>query len=124
LQIEESQGAEMNRKDYLDGKVDHHTYYSALADVIGRASLEKIVLQIASLEKLQRAYAVEKNLNTITLARWDGMHHWVRKLVSANGPAVMAISWNGTLPAHSISWSLSESVCVLKTVARQMLGAK
>jgi hypothetical protein len=111
----------MNRKDYMDGRVDHHTYYSALADVIGRKGLEQIVGYIADRPTLARKLAVDENLNNIPLAKWDNCHYGVLDMVKRNGPAVMAVSWCGVpLTPGTICWSLSESVCVLKTVAREM----
>lgn len=111
----------MNRDDYMNGTVDHHTYYCALADAIGRTAIERLVLAIAPLRELTECLATDEHLNNIRLAKWDGMDPAVRRLVRHEH---MAISWSDAaqpIAPGRICWSLSESVCVLKAAARRMV---
>lgn len=111
----------MTRNDYMSGKVDHHTYYLAVADAMGRERVARIVRYIATPEQIRGALETDQHLNNIPLRKWDACHASVLQLVRENGPAVMAISWSGQpLKPHTVCWSLSESVCVLKAVAREM----
>ena len=116
----------MNRDDYMNGTIDHETYYRHLADTIGRERIEKLVRHIATPDHLKAKMAGDEHLNNIPLHRWDALHPSVLQLVRENGPAVMAVSWPANaekrvpLPFGSVSWSLSESVCVLKAAARRM----
>ena len=107
----------ITRKAYLAGEVDFNTYYLAVADVIGRESLARIVRQIVPIDVLRVRCVADPHLNNIPLRRWDIHDAEVRHLVSRNGAAVMAVSWNGRLTPGTICWSLSDSVCVLKAVA-------
>ena len=114
----------MNRDDYMNGAVDHHTYYLAVADAIGRDYLQRIVLTIAPLEQIRAALESDANLNNIPLPKWDSMNVCVLQAVRERGKAVMAISWSDkarhNLRDGTVCWSLSETVCVLKAVARRM----
>jgi hypothetical protein len=116
-----------NRDDYMDGKIDHETYYCFLGDAIGRKALESLVLHVAPLDKLIACFSGDRNLNNIPLQKWDAMHEFVRRMVSHQH---MAISWSARAQAAGgqsaiqlgqICWSLSESVCVLKAIARRMV---
>lgn len=112
----------MNRDNYMDGTVDHQTFYLAVAEAIGRPALERIVLSVAPLDKL-RSYIVDPHLNNIRLSAWDAKHFAVRQLVATNARAVMAVSWSARAvqpETGTFCWSLCESVCVLKAVARDM----
>lgn len=106
------------RTDYMDRRVDHETYYLSLADFIGRVPLERIVLRIANMDRLRIAFGDDEHANNIPLAKWDACDPAVRHLLRSE---VMDRSWCGQpLPPRTICWSLSESVCVLKAVARRM----
>lgn len=110
----------INRDDYMDGKVDHQTYYCAVADAIGRNALESIVRSITYGEDIVRCLERDKHLNNIPLRRWDARDQQVRDLVSLNAKAVMDVSWNGPIKPGTFCWSLSDTVCTLKAVARRM----
>lgn len=111
----------MNRSDYMSGKATHEEYYRALAEVIGVPGLRQIVGYIATPEVLAQRLASDEHLNNIYLQKWDNCHPSVLGMVRHNGKAVMDVSWCGTpLRPGTICWSLSESVCVLKTVARDV----
>lgn len=108
------------RTEYMAHAIDHQTYYLSLARAIGYKGLSCMVLNIAPLDQL---IACVDDLNRIPLARWDGYGDAVRAMVSEvnHSRNIMARSWCGQpLPPHTICWSLSESVCVLKAVAREL----
>lgn len=108
------------RAEYMDHLIDHESYYLSIARAIGYQGLAQMVRHIAPLDQV---VAHVNDLNRIPLARWDGMDRSVRGLITARNKdrGIMARSWSGQpLPAGTICWSLSESVCVLKAVARQM----
>jgi len=114
----------MNRDDYMDGRVDHETYYLAVGDAIGREAIERLALQIAPAKRFAELTKGDNHLNNIPLRKWDAMHYAVRNLVLRNGRTVMAISWSDksrhNLPDGQVCWSLSETVCVLKASARRL----
>lgn len=116
----------MNRDDYMNGTVDHQTFYCAVADAIGRKAIERIVLSIASREEIARALETDPHLNNIPLPKWDHRDSAVRDLVAHNVKPIMAVSWSArsTLKPGTYCWSLSETVCVLKAAARRMVTEK
>ena len=89
------------RAKYLSGEITHDTYYCCLADYLRiphhliPVDNEKVV---AALER------GDKNLNSIPLTIWDDMDGTVRYYVAG------------------LSWSLSDTVCVLKAMARRRAG--
>lgn len=81
---------------------EHFDKYEGFAQQIGIQQLRNLVLLVAPLEKIKGALEKDPNLNNIRLNRWDSMDHSVRSMVK--GP-----------------WSLCNSVCVLKHVAKYHL---
>lgn len=114
----------INRDDYMDNKVDHQTFYCAVADAIGRSAIERIVLSVASREAVAEALKTDHNLNNIPLIKWDRMDSSVRDLVAHNAKEVMAVSWSDksrhNLKPGTFCWSLSDTVCTLKAAARRL----
>lgn len=112
------------RADYMDRRVSHETYYLSLARCIGLKAIASVVLsRIGDRDKLASALQQDGAFNGISLARWDSLDPTIRGYVSernrSNG--IMARSWCGQpLPPHTICWSLSETVCVTKAVARYL----
>lgn len=99
------------RAQYMDRVIDHHTYYLSLAYEVGYEYLEACVKAIASPERLgQLLDEGDTSLNKIPLQRWDNFH--VGIFHRANTPGVRKYAGAG--------WSQSESVCVLKAVARHI----
>src|SRR6266702_3311313 len=96
------------RKDYLDGKVDHSTYYRQFVDEI---TLD-LVEQTFTKEALQKAYAKEEWFNTISLRRWDALA--VVMFLRSNIAARMVIV--GGYPSQSYC------VCTLKEAAKMLIG--
>lgn len=110
----------MTRTDYMDGRVTHDEYYNALADLIGRDALARLVLSVFTREQLARGMGEDQHMNGLPLRKWDALDPSVRALVARNGRAIMAMTW----PGHTINgicWSLSETVCVTKAVARRIV---
>ncbi len=85
------------RQHYLDGKIDHQTYYLWLADWIGVA-LHHLPVPIETIKRSK-----DPHLNDIRLGKWDARDVYVRPLAYAKG----------------LPWSLSDTVCCLKAVARR-----
>lgn len=112
------------RDDYMHGRIDHETYYLSLARLIGFDDLARIVLSATSKDKIIKAIASERHLNAIPLAMWDALDRPIRMLVQARNRerGIMARSWCGQpLTPGTICWSMSESVCVAKAVARAIV---
>ena len=93
-----------HRKRYMDGELTHSQYYGEIADVLGRKKLESIV-PCVSVSLLRDSLAADEHLNNIPLQLWDRLDPMVRSMSARAG-----------FP----SWSLSDTVCVMKEVARSM----
>lgn len=85
---------------------EHETKYEALAQAIGIAKLVPLVAIAARGHNPKQMMAYDPHLNLIPLGRWDGRHSAVLELVR-NCPKL-----------RKRGWSLCESVCVLKHVAK------
>jgi hypothetical protein len=112
------------RDDYMNHRIDHETYYLSLARLIGFEDIAAYVLSIATLEQITRALDSERALNVIPLYKWDTLHEPIRRLVAERNRerGIMARAWCGQpLQPGTIAWSMSESVCVAKAVARAMV---
>lgn len=88
-----------DRKDYMDGKITHREYYSAVAAAIGVTDKDLPV----GAEQICRSK--DEHFNDIPLEKWDALHSNVVNKARAAGYK---------------SWSQSDSVCVLKAVAGQL----
>ncbi len=86
------------RAQYLSGAVSHEEYYLWLADSLGIGAWALPV----SIETLRKS--TDPHFNDITLWTWDKQHETVRRAAGAGGAR---------------SWSLSDTVCVLKAIARR-----
>lgn len=82
-----------------DGHEAHHRYYLWLVDFIGAGPRDVPF----PLERLREAYATDRYMNNIPLKLWDMQHANIRR------------------KAHGIPWSNSDTVCVLKAIARHMV---
>lgn len=112
------------RDDYMNRRIDHETYYLSLARLIGYDDIARLVLTITTKDQLSRALAHEQNLSLIPLHKWDALDGSIRRLIQERNRErnIMARSWCGQpLTPGTICWSLSESVCVAKAVARHMV---
>jgi len=109
------------RADYMNHLVSHEDYYQSLARCIGWDALARMVSWIATPAELARAVQSDRHLNAIPLHRWDAVHPSVLQIIREHNRSngIMARSWCGQpLQPGTICWSLSESVCVVKAVAR------
>lgn len=88
------------RKQYMSNELNHAEFYTWLAEAIGASERNLPV----SRETLQAS--TDAHFNDIALARWDRCDPIIR------GMAVRA---------GMRSWSLSDTVCVLKTIARNSI---
>jgi len=89
---------DFKRKQYMENEISHKEFYLWLADSIGITVSDLPV----PIEKIRASH--DEHLNDITLRLWDAKDPIVR------GKAVRA---------GMRSWSLSDTVCVLKNFARR-----
>lgn len=89
------------RQRYMSNELSHDDYYLWLADWVGLGNslipfpADKIALALAK---------GDKHLNTLPLMGWDRMDGTVRVYVRRKG----------------LAWSLSDTVCCLKAMARRL----
>ena len=83
------------RNRYMAGEITHAEYYLWLSDFIGLTD----GLIPASNERVKASK--DEHLNDIPLQSWDNMHDLVRQR------------------AGGLAWSLSDTVCCLKAMARR-----
>lgn len=93
------------RKAYFNGTLTHQEYYMGIAKEMGEEALRCVVLTIASPEHLRAMSALDEHLNNIPLFKWDNRHASVTHIAHLAGYRV---------------WTLSDTVCVLKAVAREV----
>ncbi len=88
------------RKRYMNSELNHQEFYSWLANKIG-ITIEDLTVTTDKLLKSK-----DPSFNDIPLRQWDKMDSFVRRAAYAAGMK---------------SWSLSDTVCTTKAVARQWL---
>lgn len=91
------------RKDYLDGKVSHHDYYSqfltnSLIEYVKERFKDKIYL------------SEDDNFNNIALTYWDQLY--IKDKIKLN----LWIEANGNRKEYS--WSACDRVCIAKAAAK------
>jgi len=91
----------VKRKEYMDGKISHHNYYIWLANLIG-ANYKHLPVSQDTLLK-----STDKYFNDIPLKLWDNQHYLILQLVKSK---------------HIQYWSNADTVCVLKALARELIG--
>ncbi len=116
----------INRDDYMSGEISHQDYYMAIARAIDLPTLQACVRHIASVDQLREALATDPHLNNIPLVQWDRQDPAVQALVARDATPVMAVSWSrrSTLAPGTFCWSLSDTVCTLKAVARDLVESR
>lgn len=110
---------------------EHETKYEKLAQFIGVESLKSIVHGFGiEPKRWAELLAEDEHLNNVQLAKWDARDGQVRSLVAgAIGRARQQMGgfepgFQGTFhvphnpSGFKFSWSLGETVCLLKHVAR------
>ncbi len=109
----------ITREAYMAGEISHDAYYLGIAAILGLDTITALVQPVIEGRTLADA---GDHLNGIQLRRWDALDGPVRRLVAAKSAEVMAASWGGTpFEPGRYCWSLSETVCTTKAVARQIL---
>jgi hypothetical protein len=110
--------SDSKRAAYLRGDITFHDYYGALVELLGENSLRNLLPTRKSSERRTPSewhalIETDAHLNNVPLHHWDAADFVVRMLANRAGvDACMAIT-------GSRSWSLSDSVCVLKETARR-----
>jgi hypothetical protein len=89
------------RKEYMDNKISHHDYYIWLANLIG-ANKSYIPVSKETLFK-----STDKYFNDIPMKLWDDKHPLILQLIRSK---------------HIQYWSNSDTVCVLKALARDLIN--
>lgn len=102
---------ESRRAAYLRGDLSHHDYYGLLVELFGEESLRRLLPGDRSPDEWAHLLAEDRHLNVVPLGEWDRMHGAVLR-IPVDRDALIAIAGTG-------GWSLSDTVCVLKTTARR-----
>ena len=84
------------RKKYMNHELTHQEYYMWLAGFIGATKAHLPVSQ----ERVDAS--TDEHLNDIPLKLWDNQDYLIRRMASNKG----------------LAWSLCDTVCVLKSLAR------
>lgn len=91
------------KADEIAAQRDHFAKYENLAQMIGVTAIMRMLRDHGiTAARVQEAYAVDRHLNSIPLGEWDGLHQ--------------------ILGRGRRNWSLSQSVCLAKHVARHHLA--
>ena len=92
---------QFTRKDYMEGRMSHHAYYSAIAKECGISFKRSNMLP-----QIKEALAKgDEHLNSIPLTIWDSM-------AIRNTARISTV-----LKEHGDFYSLAGGVCVMKTAA-------
>ena len=108
----------ITRAQYMEDSTNlHRQYYGQFVT----PALKKLVLQRFGAERLKKALAHEKNLNSIPLAEWD-------RLAGASGHPSDGRFYLPSINMEAIKatnegMSLSTCVCTLQEAARQICEA-
>lgn len=91
------------KNDEIAAQRDHFAEYENLAQMIGVTTIMRMLNDKGiTAARVQKAFAVDRHLNSIPLGEWDGLHQ--------------------SLGYGRRNWSLGQSVCVAKHVARHHLA--
>jgi hypothetical protein len=105
------------RDRYMRQEITFAEYYGQLVELLGEDELRGMLPDTRRGERTpadwRELLEADKHLNNVPLGRWDAMHGLVLLLVRrCDADKRVAIT-------GSLGWSLSDSVCVLKTTARR-----
>lgn len=92
----------VERKRYMDGEISHHDFYRWLGNQI---EVTEDDLSLAIKERLP--YSTDEYLNDIRLQLWDALDPIVRRKAHRAGMRI---------------WSYSDTVCVMKALAKEIKG--
>lgn len=87
------------RQKYMTNEMTHQEYYIGLAKIMGLNG-------VAMIPNEQIKASTDESFNDIPLKKWDDHHGLVSHLAYQHFPV----------------WSLSDTVCVLKAIAREIRG--
>ena len=99
LKDENQKVVDKKREAYLNNEISHSDYYLWLSDFL------EIPGYLIPFRREELLLSTDPHMNDLSLSRWDGQHIFVSRYVYKK----------------IRSWSLSETVCVLKAMARQMI---
>lgn len=88
------------RQRYMSGKLTHDAYYLWLAQFIGATFAQ------VPFSREQIAGSTNEHLNDLPLITWDRRDAIIRPMAGRKG----------------LPWSLSDTVCVLKALAKKEVG--
>ena len=100
--------------DYRQKKCSSHEYYSQFVT----NWVKDYVLSCWSKATLEKAYAKDKNFNTLSLKKWDNLSAAVKS--GCNIRALKAAQEYRCGPL-SYAWSVSYGVCIAKAAARMII---
>lgn len=89
------------REQYMNHEITHEQYYTWLGEFIGAGE------SLLPVSKDRIAKSTDEYLNDIPIKLWDSRHFTVR----------------GRAWAKGLSWSEADTVCVLKTIARNTVNS-
>ena len=104
--------ANWTEADELRAKQEHFDKYERLAQALGVPALTRIVPFEAV--AIHQALKTDSAMNNLRLGYWDACDHAVRRLVARAGGSTKIGEVGG--------WSLGNTVCVLKHVARHHIA--
>lgn len=93
------------RKDYMDGRCDHRTYYAQFVTM----AVFRMVERRFTVERLVRC-SDQAYFNTIPLHQWDQLVPTLERMVDRR-----------LMKELGEGWSLSTGVCILKEASRQVV---
>lgn len=85
------------RAEYMTGKISHDDYYLWLAEFVG------VPERLIPFNDLRLVASTDPHMNDLPLGQWDSRDSGVRTLAFGKG----------------LVWALSDTVCVLKALARR-----
>lgn len=99
---ENQKNVDKKRQAYLNGEISHSDYYLWLSDFL------EIPGSLIPFRRDELFASTDPHMNDLSLIRWDSQHAYVSRYAYSKIRV----------------WSLSETVCVLKAMARQMINNK
>lgn len=94
---------DMRDKYVRSRELTHSEYWLWVAEQIGTEQLKRFIPFEG--ERVRKALTTDPHMNNLPLAQWDAQDYGVRRLAGEAG-----------FP----SWSLSDTVCTLKELARSL----
>jgi hypothetical protein len=108
----------ITRAAYMRREISFVDYYGAIVEALGESQLRRWLPvnhrtgETRTPAQWRTLLADDEHLNNVPLRQWDRLDYLVREQARRNLDAVAAIS-------GSRAWSLSDTVCTMKAVARR-----